>query len=494
MKIAILGAGALGCAFGASLIEAGQDVWLITRTAGSAQRLRGDGLRVDDACGSRVLAVQACAGEAVAAAAGGPGPVDLVVVLVKSGDTAAAMAQARALVGAGTAVLSLQNGLGHEDLLAGIVGRGPVLAGKTYVGGVRLGLAHIRSGVPGKATLIGELDGRRSARVQRIAEVFNAAGLATEISADIVATMWDKLFVNVATGALAAITRLPYGPLYDEPLLADTAQAAVAEAQAVARAAGVAIGPRDPAAVWALARAGLGPDFRTSMLQSLDQGARTEIDVINGAVVRHGRRLGVATPVNATLVACIKGIERGRAEAQAQAQAQADTAAPAFVSTATPAASPAPAPAACSREASMRDTPPPADIAGAPATTAYLEHVAVFVRDIHWHIRFFAQVLGLTLREIDGPPEAPRQYWTLGGLQLIAAPEFDGPEGRLAHLGVMCADLEAALAAAAAFGVTALPQGRHWLRLPDGLAVELIQACPANCVDRARAIDPRAGA
>ena len=128
------------------------------------------------------------------------------------------------------------------------------------------------------------------------------------------------------------------------------------------------------------------------------------------------------------------------------------------------------------------------------STSAYLEHVAIWVRDIQWHIRFFEQVLGMTMRETDGPAGAPRQYWTLGGLQFIHQPDFDGPEGRLAHLGVMCADLEVALAAARSFDVTEMSQGRNWLRLPDGLAVELIQARPAACVAQALAINPRAEA
>ncbi|AQH02493.1 glyoxalase [Burkholderia sp. KK1] len=125
---------------------------------------------------------------------------------------------------------------------------------------------------------------------------------------------------------------------------------------------------------------------------------------------------------------------------------------------------------------------------------AYVEHVAIWVKDIHWHIRFFEEVLGMTMREVDGTRDAPRQYWTLGGLQFIHDPRHEGPEGRLAHLGVMCEDLDAALAAAQAFGVTEMPQGHNWLRLPDGLAVELIQAKPAECVAQALAIDPRAEA
>ncbi|WP_244851663.1 VOC family protein [Caballeronia sp. SL2Y3] len=125
---------------------------------------------------------------------------------------------------------------------------------------------------------------------------------------------------------------------------------------------------------------------------------------------------------------------------------------------------------------------------------AYLEHVAIWVKDIHWHIRFFEQVLGMTMREVDGSVDEPRQYWTLGGLQFISEPRYEGPEGRLAHLGVMCEDLDAALQAAQGFGVSEMAQGRNWLRLPDGLAVELIQARPAACVAQALSIDPRAEA
>jgi catechol 2,3-dioxygenase-like lactoylglutathione lyase family enzyme len=122
---------------------------------------------------------------------------------------------------------------------------------------------------------------------------------------------------------------------------------------------------------------------------------------------------------------------------------------------------------------------------------AYVEHVATWVRDIQWHIRFFRDVCGMAMREVQGSADAPAQCWTLGGMQYIASPDFAGSEGRLAHLGVMCDDLEAALAAAARFGATAMPQGRNWLRLPDGLAVEFIQASP-GAVAQALAVNPRA--
>ena len=130
------------------------------------------------------------------------------------------------------------------------------------------------------------------------------------------------------------------------------------------------------------------------------------------------------------------------------------------------------------------------------ATSAYIEHVALRVRDIHWHIRFFREVLGMDLREVDGPCENPRQCWTVGGLLFMAVPGFEAPPsndaGWLAHLGVMVDDLEAALSAARTWGARPLPQGRNWLQLPDGMAVELIQAAPGS-VAQALAVRPRAG-
>lgn len=304
MKIAVLGAGALGCAIGSTLAEGGNEVVLITRNRAHVDAINDHGLALRTPQGTRVVHTRAVVN------AQGLGPVDLVIVLVKSFHTREAMANAMSLVGPDTVVLSLQNGLGHEEVLAEVVGSEHVLAGKTYVGGVLLAPGQIISGVTGKETLIGELDGLITERAERIAATFNQSGLATLVSDNILGVMWDKLLVNVSTGAVSGITRLPYGALYQIPEIASTAIAAVQEAMAVATAAGVKLSYTDPREAWLKASDGLPEDFKTSMLQSLEKGSITEIDFINGAVVRWGQRCGVPTPVNQTLVACIKGIER----------------------------------------------------------------------------------------------------------------------------------------------------------------------------------------
>jgi 2-dehydropantoate 2-reductase len=308
MKIHVLGAGSLGCAIGGTLAAAGSNVTLIARSREHVDAVNANGLVMRDADGNERVVKLAAATDARGLAA-----ADLVIVLVKSFHTEAAIEGYKSAIGDGTIVMSLQNGLGHEEVLARAVGRARLLAGKTYVGGVFLAPGVVRAGVKDKLTVIGEPDGGISERVQRVAAEFERAGLKTTVSDNITGTIWDKLLVNTATGALSGITRLPYGKLYATPQLEAVAVAAVGEAMAVARAKGVKLSIKQPIDAWRMAGAGLGPDFKASMLQSLEKGSVTEIDFINGAVVAEGERLGIATPVNRTLVACIKGIERGLA-------------------------------------------------------------------------------------------------------------------------------------------------------------------------------------
>jgi 2-dehydropantoate 2-reductase len=305
MKICMLGAGSLGSAIGGTIAAGGSEVTLIDTYNEHVQAVNKAGLVLHTADGEKPVKVRAVLDSR------GLEPADLVIVLVKSFHTEDAMQGARNLVGPDTVVMSMQNGLGHEDVLADVVGRAHVLGAKTYVGGMLLKPGHAVAGTAGKETIIGELDGQVSERAKAIAAEFNRAGLKTVVSDNIIGTMWDKLLINVATGAVSAITRLPYGPLYKSPEIEGIAVAAVTEAMAAAKALGVVLSIREPREAWFKASAGLPADFKTSMLQSIEKGQRTEIDFINGAVVRAGHRAGIATPVNETLVACIKGIERG---------------------------------------------------------------------------------------------------------------------------------------------------------------------------------------
>jgi 2-dehydropantoate 2-reductase len=304
MRICFIGAGALGSSLGGTLARAGHDVVLVDRDAAHVDAINRTGLRMVEGGREHVVRVAAttrCDGLPL---------VDLVIVLVKSGATREAAQSAMGLVGPYTIVMSIQNGLGHEEILAEVFGRERVIGAKTWTGGTRLGPGHVLAGIAGKQTFIGELDGSVTARVRRVADALSSSGIETVASDRIVAVMWEKLLINVATAALTGITRLPYGPLQRTPEVAACAIEAVAEAVAVATAQGVVLSNPDAKAAWEQAWTGLPDGFKPSLLQSVERQESTEIDFINGAVVRWGERLGIDTPVNRTLVACVKGIER----------------------------------------------------------------------------------------------------------------------------------------------------------------------------------------
>jgi len=309
LKICVLGAGSLGCALGGVLTEAGNEVWLINRHATQVDAMNDRGLILIENGNDRTVKVRA------ATTATEAGAVDLVLLLVKSFHTKEVMESSKSLLGPETVVLSLQNGAGHEDILADIVGRERVLAGKTYAGGTQVGVGRVEIGVHGRETVIGELDGNITDRVQQIVDTFNEAGLLAIATDNILGTIWDKLMINVATGALSTITGLVYGDLYQVPESVGCALAAVAEAMTVAKASGVTLSTTDPQEVWEKAADGLPYEFKASMLQSIEKGSITEADYVNGAVVAQGKKVGVPTPINQTLVACIKGMERGLSSA-----------------------------------------------------------------------------------------------------------------------------------------------------------------------------------
>lgn len=303
MKVCILGAGSLGSTIGGALAQAGNEVHLVGREAHMK------------AINDQGLIMVTPAGEEVARPIGHTTPkdiglCDLVIVLCKAFDTVKTMEEGKEIVGSDTMVMSLQNGLGTEEVLSDIVGKNHVIGGKTYIAGMLLEPGRVQATIPGKDTFIGELDGSITPRVQNVGRMFEKAGMHCKVSDNIMGVIWDKLLVNVATGAVCAITRLSYGAMYQEEKLTALATAAVQEGIQVAQAAGITLTSEDPTYSLELARKGLPDSFKPSMLQSLEKHRPTEIGVINGAVVAQGKKYGIPTPINETLVACITGIER----------------------------------------------------------------------------------------------------------------------------------------------------------------------------------------
>lgn len=306
MKIVMLGAGALGSTIGGTLAMGGNDVHFVDVWQEHVDLINKDGLHMTNEKEDWYVRVDA------RTTADTIGEADLVIVLVKSFATKQAVEQLKQtnVIGKNTLVMSLQNGLGNEETIASVIGSENVISGKTYVGGRLIQAGYISAGVQGKWTYIGELNGEITDRIQTVCNVFNDAGLLCEVSDNIKGLIWDKLLINVAAGALCGITRLPYGPLYEEDYIKDVAVAAIQEGIQVAKAAGVVLKSEDPQYPWVAASEGLPGTFKTSILQSLELKRPTEIDFINGSIVEWGKKYGIATPVNQTLVACVKGIEK----------------------------------------------------------------------------------------------------------------------------------------------------------------------------------------
>lgn len=303
MKIAILGAGAMGCIYGARLSAIPDNqVVLVDVWQEHLEAINRDGILLEE--GGALTTYPHVRGTSDPA---GAGAADLVIVFVKSTITADAIRNNLALVGPETAVLTLQNGLGNIDALKSAVPEKNILAGTTAHGGTMLGPGKVRHAGTGK-TFIGEVSGGITPRVLEIAALFNGAGLETEVSDNALGLVWGKLISNVGLNALTAITGLLNGQILNYPGTEELMTLAVLEAKAVADALGVKLAYDDPVEhTRALCKA-TAPN-RSSMLQDVTAGRRTEIDMINGAIVREGRRLGIPTPINLALTDLIKTIE-----------------------------------------------------------------------------------------------------------------------------------------------------------------------------------------
>jgi 2-dehydropantoate 2-reductase len=305
MRIAIVGAGGVGGYFGARLAASGEDVWFIARGA-HLEAMRRDGLRVLSANGD-VLVKPANATDRPAEA----GPVDVAILTVKLWSTDQALTDAKPLVGPATAIVSFQNGVIAADRVIAHYGRDRTLGGVSNIAALIERPGVIQHNGSMAMLQFGELDGRPSQRVQALHEACERAGIDCRVSDNIVKAIWEKYVFLVAASSMTTLTRLPLGPIREDPDTRALTAQIMTEVAAVGRAKGV---PLDADLVdKLLARLdGLPRPMVASMLGDLERGNRLELPWLAGGVVEIGKEVGVATPANQFVVAALKHYINGR--------------------------------------------------------------------------------------------------------------------------------------------------------------------------------------
>jgi 2-dehydropantoate 2-reductase len=308
MRITIVGAGAMGASFGGVLAEHGADVWLIDDWQDHVDAINRVGLRIDGQGGDRIVQVRATSDPSRAA------PADLVLFFVKSYQTAEAARKALPVATDNTVFLTLQNGYGNHELIQGVVGRGRTVLGTTFHSAVLNGPGHVTHANASETT-IGEPDHIRTERVERVAQALTEGGIPVSVTDRIMDDVWSKLYVNAVFNATCAVTGYRSGEIGTFDASRDWATMLATETLAVIKALGVTLHFDDPIGkLWQIS-AGAG-QAKTSMLQDVQAGRRTEIDFINGAVVEAARRVGLPAPFNQALVSLVHMLEtRGRSHA-----------------------------------------------------------------------------------------------------------------------------------------------------------------------------------
>ena len=304
MKTVIIGPGAMGCLYAFLLTRAGYETWLLDNSEDRAKRIRAQGLKIEGVSGAYQLPFPR-----ISASPDVIGKADLLILFVKAYNTATALESARELVTANTIILTLQNGIGNVESIRDAYPQNPIVAGTTAQGATLLGSGHIRHAGMGE-TIIGGIDANSLFHAKLIKDLFMSAYIPTEMAEDVKGVLWGKLLINCAINPLTSIMRVPNGQLPKISDLCEVMSRVVEEAEAVARSAGITLPYSDPAAkVMEVCAATAGN--RSSMLQDIEAGKKTEINYLNGALVRYGKEAGVAAPVNSFLTHLVQALETG---------------------------------------------------------------------------------------------------------------------------------------------------------------------------------------
>ncbi|SMO74871.1 ketopantoate reductase [Thalassovita litoralis] len=297
MKIAVMGAGAVGCYYGAMLAQAGHQVVLVGRPA-LVRAVQADGLVLEKDGQRHVCAVMATDDPAAVAGA------DMVLFCVKSGDTETAGRQIAPHLGAGALLLSLQNGVSNAERLAQVTGHS-VIPTVVYVASAMAGPGVVRHEGRGDLAIGGP-------GADAAGAVLRAAGVETDVSDQVMSALWAKLVLNCAYNAVSAIARLPYGVLAQVDGVMPLLDQIVAECRAVAAAEGITLPEEVSQTVHGIPN--WMPGQFSSTAQDVMRGRPSEIDFLNGEIVRLAAKHGIDVPINRTLTLLVKLIERQQAE------------------------------------------------------------------------------------------------------------------------------------------------------------------------------------
>jgi 2-dehydropantoate 2-reductase len=298
VKVAVVGAGAMGCLYAGALHRAGADVTLVDVNPEHIAAINKHGLELDTRAGVETLPLRAVRPEEASETA------DLVVLFTKTFHTDTALAGVQAIIGPETHVLTLQNGLGNDEAVAKHVARDRVIAGVSTLPSDLVGPGRVRSHGEGGSKIYPAFGGD-PAFAQRVADLLTQGGLPTHLEPDIQAAIWSKAIFNATMNTLCALTRRTPGFLGAQAESRALIRAMVLEGTAAAKAAGIAI---DAQPILDLTEISVTDhaDHEASMLQDVKAGRRTEVDAINGAIVRAAREAGVAVPVTETLWRLVK--------------------------------------------------------------------------------------------------------------------------------------------------------------------------------------------
>jgi 2-dehydropantoate 2-reductase len=298
VRIAIVGAGAMGCLYAGALHRAGADVTLVDVNPEHIAAINKHGLELDTRGGVETLPLRAIRPEEASETA------DLVVLFTKTFHTDTALAGVQAIIGPETHVLTLQNGLGNDEAVAKHVARERVIGGVSTLPSDLVGPGRVRSHGEGGSKIYPTFGGDTTF-AQQVADLLTAGGLPTALEPDIQAAIWSKAIFNATMNTLCALTRRTPGFLGAHAESRALIRAMVLEGTAAANASGIAI---DAQPILDLPQVSVTDhaDHEASMLQDVKAGRRTEVDAINGAIVRAAREAGVEVPVTETLWRLVK--------------------------------------------------------------------------------------------------------------------------------------------------------------------------------------------